>query len=231
MEPARLADERILQIVGEHLTPFGGPWRLEDGGLLKGPGSAGVRVAPAHTDSFRHVDLEFLLNVSRPETAIVDCSTGLAATPEEAIQQAVAGWVQTTASVALEVLQHRGKLATHLQPGDPDGYPGWHAIVGAVHGWAVDPGQAKQQWIASTSPWRRLAPLISTGLDREVFNGVRIFIGGSSTFTSCEVTINGVLHEAASTALAAMDWPRTEKMSTARVFLLLLHPEGWQPGN
>ena len=47
--------------------------------------------------------------------------------------------------------------------------------------------------------------------------------GEGGGFESCEVKINGVLHEPSTAALAAMPWPRTEKMSTAKVFLLLAH--------
>lgn len=61
----------------------------EPGPLLKGPGTLGVRSGPRHSDSYRHIDLEFLLNVDRAaETSPPDCATGLAADPGEAARQA-----------------------------------------------------------------------------------------------------------------------------------------------
>lgn len=134
--PAPLADNRVLELAGTRLAELTGEeWRVQDGPLLKGPGSAGVRVGPRHDDSFRHVDLEFLLNVDRDETSLPDCSNGLAADPEQATRQAVAAWAATTASVALEMLTQESTYATHLKPGTPEGFPGWHAIIGGVANW------------------------------------------------------------------------------------------------
>lgn len=67
--------------------------------------------------------------------------------------------------------------------------------------------------------------MIAAGLTRPFLNGVRIFIGQGDDYESCEVKINGDPHEPSATALAAMNWPRTAQMSTAKVFLLLVHPE------
>jgi hypothetical protein len=225
--PAPLADDRVLELAGTHLAELTSKeWRVQGGPLLKGPGTSGVRVGQRHDDSFRHVDLEFLLNVDREETSLLDCSTGLAADPEEATRQAIAAWADTTASVALEMLTQEGKYATHLSPGAPDGFQGWHAIVGAVSTWGFgEDASAKGQWIADTSPWAELAPVITPGLNRPFLNGVRLFVGQGADSTHCEVRINGNFHEPSSAALAVMDWPHTEKMSTARVFLLLVHPE------
>lgn len=90
--PARLADERILQIVGESPTGLTGKeWRLVPGPLLKGPGSTGVRMGESHDADYRHVDLEFLLSTEHPdETSLISCGTGRAADPEAAIRDAVA---------------------------------------------------------------------------------------------------------------------------------------------
>jgi hypothetical protein len=100
-EPAALADERVLEMAGIKLAELTGKeWRVEPGPLLKGPGTLGVRLGPRHSDSYRHIDLEFLLNVDRAaETSLPDCATGLAADPEEAARQAIAVWADTTASV------------------------------------------------------------------------------------------------------------------------------------
>jgi hypothetical protein len=222
--PARLPAEQILAIAGARLAELGGDWQLQPGPLLKGPGTFGVRVGPAHSDSYRHIDLEFLLNVDRADSAIIDCSSGLAADPEEATRQAVAAWVDTTACVALEVAEGRGRLATHFPAGTPGGFPGWHTIVGSIVSWGAAGSSAKQQWFFDTSPWAALAPVITGGLDRDFLNGVRLFVGQSATYQSCEVKINGRLHKESSAALANLDWPRTQQMTAARTFVLLVHP-------
>lgn len=227
-EPAPLPDERVLEMTGIKLGELTGKeWRVQSGQLLKGPGTAGVRLGPRHSDSYRHIDLEFLLNVDRAdETSLPDCATGLAADPQEATRQAIAAWADTTASVALELLEQQGRYATGLGPGVPGGFPGWHAIVGGVSGWGLgEDSTAKQLWVADTCPWTELASVIAAGLTRPFLNGVRLFIGQGGDFEDCEVKINGHLHEPSTAALAAMNWPRTAKMSTAKVFLLLVHPQ------
>jgi hypothetical protein len=232
-----IPDERVLELVGEKLAELvgeWGEWRVVPGPLLKGPGSLCVRVAARDSDSVRHVDLEFMLDIDRAsELSIVDCAHGLASDPEEAIRQAVAVWAETTASVVLEFVSRRGTFAGHYGSDTPGGFPGWYAIIGSIIGWghgaSVD---AKQRWVVDTSPWTALAPVIATGLDRTHFNGVRIFIGQGGDFEACEVKINGIRHESSTAALAAMNWPRTERMTTAKAFLLLVHPaeDGQDPG-
>jgi Family of unknown function (DUF6348) len=227
MSPEPLTDERILQLVGEKLSEFVGPWQVE-GPLLKGPGSLGVAVGPRHVGDFRHVDLDFQLNTALPiETSLLDCASGFAADPEQAIRQAIAIWADTTASVGIELAERQGRLAGHFGPGEAECFPGWHTIIGGITGWGLGgTARAKRQWLTETLPWVELAPVITTGLTRDYYNAVRIFIGQGDGFSSCEVVINGVPHQAATAALAAMGWPRTEQMSTAKVFLLLVQPTG-----
>jgi hypothetical protein len=234
---APLPDERVLELVGEKLAELAGElgqWRVVPGPLLKGPGTLGVRVATHDTDDFRHVDLEFLLNIDRAaETSVVDCASGLASDPEEAIRQAVAVWAETTASVVLEFISRRGTFAGHFGSATPGGFPGWYAVIGAISGWGLgSQPDAKMRWAADTSPWTALAPVIATGLDRPYFNGVRIYVGQGGDVEGCEVKINGILHEPSTAALASMSWPRTEQMTTAKTFLLLVHPaeDGQDPG-
>ncbi|HEV2639189.1 MAG TPA: DUF6348 family protein [Actinocrinis sp.] len=227
-EPASLPDEQILEIVGEHLAELSGyPWTLQPGPLLKGPGTVGVRIAAPDVQNFRHVDLEILLNVDNPEeTGLVDCTSGLAAEPREAIGQAVSAWCDTTACVALEVLEQQGRYARHFPPDAAEGFPGWHTIAGGICGWGFGAdARAKQAWFHDSCPWTALAPEISAGLDRRYLNGIRLFVGQGGDFQSCEVKINGRLHAPSTAALAELDWPRTERMSTARIFLLLVHQE------
>lgn len=227
--PARLTDERVLEIVGEELTALTGQtWTMEPGPLLKGPGSSGVRPGIRHHDDFRHVDLEFLLNAGRPaETSLIDCGTGRRPEPEAAVREAVATWAVTTARVGLEVLTRRGEYGTWLPPRGGAGFPGWHAVVGEVAGWTLDEDGAplKQRWFGEAHPWKTLAPLLAGALDRGHFNGIRLMVGQGGDFQTAEVRVNGRLHEEAGRALLAMDWPRTAKMSVAHLFILLLHRE------
>ena len=58
-----------------------------------------------------------------------------------------------------------------------------------------------------------------------MLNGVKIMVGLGGASQVAEVRVNGRLHEAASAALEAMDWPRTAKMNVRHLFLLLVHPE------
>ena len=62
------------------------------------------------------------------------------------LSQAIEACADTTASVALELLEQRGRYATGFGPGMPGGFPGWHAIVGGVFGWDLGGNStAKQQ--------------------------------------------------------------------------------------
>jgi hypothetical protein len=197
-------------------------------GLLKGPGSMGVRLGVPDEESFRHVDLEFLLSVTRPdETSLINCATGPASDPEEAVRQAISVWTDTTARVGLEAVALRGEYADHFPPEDDRGVPGWHSIIGraAGYGWATDDRNPKLEWFATANPWTELAALLIGDLDRPVLNGVRLFIGQGGDIQATEVRINGRVHDGATAALARMDWPRTPEYGTAQVFLLLVHPE------
>lgn len=124
------------------------------------------------------------------------------------------------------MLGQRGGYAAHFGPAAPGGFPAWHAIVGGVSGWGVgEDSAAKRQWVADTCPWEKLESVISADLTRPFLNGVRIFIGQGGGYENCEVKINGDPHQPSTAALMAMSWPRTPQMSTAKVFLLLVHPE------
>ncbi|WP_203913007.1 DUF6348 family protein [Rhizocola hellebori] len=198
---------------------------MTDGPMLRS-GSLGVRVLPADSDDYRHLDLEILLNAARTDVpTIVDCTVGVAADPVEAARQAIGAWIETCAVTVLEMIEQQGRLASHFRSGDQGGVSGWHAIVGSITGWSVDGSQDKQEWFAEAMPWSILAPVITTGLDRPHLNGVRMLVGQGGDFTECEVRINGRRHEPSSAALAALDWPRTSQFGLARTFVLLVGPE------
>ncbi|GAA2885592.1 hypothetical protein Acy02nite_80080 [Actinoplanes cyaneus] len=223
--PQALPAERVLEIAAPMLDAVGGSWRLVDGPMLRS-GSLGIRVLPSDSDDYRHLDLEVLLNADRPDVpTIVDCSTGLAADPVEAARQAIQAWIETCLVTVLEMVEQQGRLANHFRSGDEGGFRGWHAIIGSATGWSVDGSHEKQQWFAERMPWSALADVITPGLDRPHLNGIRLLVGQGGDFTECEVRINGRRHEPSATALAALDWPRSERFGLARTFVLLVGPD------
>jgi hypothetical protein len=222
--PAALSADRILEIAAPMLASVGGDWRLVDGPMLRS-GSLGVRVLPSDVAEPRHIDLEIVLNVDRPDVpTIVDCTLGLSADRVEAARQAIQAWIETCLVTVLEMIEQRGTFANHWQPNSAGGFAGWHAIVGSITGWSADGSAAKQQWFAEAMPWSTLAPVIATGIDRPHLNGVRMLVGQGGDSSECEVRINGRRHEASSEALSRLDWPRTERYGTARTFVLLVGP-------
>lgn len=223
-----LTAEAKLALVAERLNQIQGTWTLADGPILDGPGTTAVTIGADHTGHRNHLDLNFILNTDRPdETTISDCVTGLADDPAEAIRQAVHMWSQTTAAAVFELLTQRGQFADHYRGTEPGGFPGWHMIVGGIIGWGLgDDPTVLQQWLVGNLPWATLAPVITGGLDRDHFNGIKFFIAAQEGYEIAEVRINGRLHEPSTEALLGMDWPRPAKMTAARTFVLLVHRDG-----
>ncbi|WP_062436942.1 DUF6348 family protein [Herbidospora daliensis] len=232
MNGERLSDEVVLGMVAHHLSEaMGKPWQVE-GRLAKGPGTLGVVLRHTHPDHPGHLDLDFVLNVDRPEsTTITDCVGGFGATVEEAVTRAIRVWLDTTGSAVLELLAQNGTLATHFSSDDPDGFPGWHSIHGGVVGWGVgDDHLAVQVWAADNVLLPALAPVLRGGFDRDHLIGIKVIFGGGhgpgGLDETAEVRVDGVRHEAASQLLAGLGWPRpADGMSYARTFMLLVHRE------
>jgi len=111
-----------------------------------------------------------------------------------------------------------------LGPDDPDGLPGWHAIHSGINGWGVgDEYDAVQMWAARHPLLPRLAPALEGAFDREYLVGIKLIFGGGEGSEVAEVRVGGIRHEAASRALAALDWPRPRSgFSYARAFALLV---------
>jgi hypothetical protein len=98
-------------------------------------------------------------------------------------------------------------------------------IAGGVTGWGLgEDAFAKQEWFAETRPWASLAAVLTAGLDRPSLNGIRLFVGQGGDYVSTEVRLNGTTQVEAASALAEMAWPRSDQMSVAHTFLLLVHP-------
>lgn len=173
-------------------------------------------------DDIRHVHLEFLVNVDRAaETSIADCASGLARDPEElSARPSRSGRTPPPRSCSnspgseapsppITVLTPRRlpRLAHHHRRHIRLGLRGFIRCETEM-----DRGHFT---LDGARPG---------DLDRPYLNGVRIFVGQGGDFESCEVKINDSLHEPSTAALASMNWPRTEQMSTAKAFLLLVHP-------
>ncbi|PZG11968.1 DUF6348 family protein [Nonomuraea aridisoli] len=227
MDGQRLADDVVLGMVAERLSAaMGRHWEVRDG-LAKGPGTLAVLLGADHTGHPAHLDLDFVLDVGRAaETTISDCASGYGATVEEAVGRAVTSWLDTTGSALLELLLQDGTHAAHFAPGDPGGLPGWHAIHGGITGWGTgDRHDAVQRWAVQHVLLPHLAPALKDAFGREHLIGVKAFFGGGEGGETAEVRVAGAYHEAASHALAALDWPRpAEGVSYARTFILLIHP-------
>lgn len=65
---------------------------------------------------------------------------------------------------------------------------------------------------------------ISAGLDRPFMNGIKLYVGGTAGSSFAEVRINGEVSEAASAALLALPWPRSNGLTFARTYLIALPP-------
>lgn len=209
------------------MAAFGYEWTPVGDDLVKGPGTLAIELALNHTDSPRHLDLNFVLNVQRPaETTISDCISGIGGSVEQAQRQAVDIWARLTAAAVMELLDNGGGYATHYRGDDPFGFPGWHCITSGLIGWSGGPDPAAvQEWALGRKFLAHLAPAVVAGLDRPRLNGIKVLFGGAGAYETAEVRINGVHDARSSAALAAMDWPRLANATFARMFFLLVHPE------
>ncbi|MFD6443830.1 DUF6348 family protein [Promicromonospora sp. NPDC060204] len=204
-----------------------GDWRVTEPGFVRGPGSTAVAIQPDDSGTPSHLHLAFILNVDRPEeTAIVDCVTGVSKDPSDAVRHAIFQWLHTTGAAVFELFEQRGEIAGHFPHDDPFGVPGWHTIGGKALGWGYGATDlAVRDWMVANPPWVPITEHLKRGLDRERFNGIKLYIASSENYTSAEVRINGRVDEPASQALAMLDWPRTVELSVGRTYLLLLHDD------
>ncbi len=190
------------------------------GDLVKGPGSVGIRLAPNHTPSPTHLDIDLVLDVDRPG----DCVQCFGATTEQALRQGVDTWATVTASTAIELLTHQGRYAD-LRAGDADGFPDWHAIQGPIVGFGRGDVSVLQQWILANPLMPALAEPIRADLRRDHLMGVKVLFGGTAGDETCEVRVDGRVSEAAGARLSGLPWPRPARAAFARAFFLLVHRE------
>jgi hypothetical protein len=172
-----------------------------------------------------HLDLTFLLNADRSDSAIIDCIAGVGADENAAIEQAVGSWISTTAAAIFEVIEHQGAHAMHFPPGSEMGFATWHCVGGmlTVYGHGEE-RQTLADWFSETVPWVAIKDEITAGIDRPMLNGIKLYVGGSAGSAFAEVRINGVVNEEASAALLALPWPRSQGLTFARSYLIALPP-------
>ncbi|BAJ27180.1 MULTISPECIES: DUF6348 family protein [Kitasatospora] len=222
----------------------GESWRVE-GEEVRGPGELAVRLgeipaAVADGDPYR-VDLLFLADRNRPETAVPDRvtlfeggvggGTGSDGGDQDPVRRAVEVWASTAGAALIELVAHNGRFAGHLDPADPDGLPGWHAIHGGVVGWGTGKRfHDVQDWLVRNPVLPALAEALGGDLGREQLVGVQVSFGAGGGESRAEVLVHGTPHPAASRALAGLDWPRVaEGDSHARTFVLLVRRAGARP--
>ncbi|MEV4559215.1 DUF6348 family protein [Kitasatospora sp. NPDC049285] len=216
--------QTVLGAVAEELTALHGQeWRV-DGEQVRGPGRLAVRLGGSADDHPDQVELVFLADTDRPGTAVPDRVAGIGAGSEEAVRRAVEVWAATSGVTMLELVAHNGRFAGHLDPLDQDGLPGWHAIHGGMVGWGTgERHHAVQDWLVRHPVLPALAPALAGPLGRDQLVGVTVFFGGRPGEETAEVLVDGRVHEAASKALAALDWPRpADGEAYARTFVLLV---------
>jgi len=224
-----LGDRRYplaLHMVAERLNEISGRWSVE-AGEVRGPGTTAVVVADHHAAGPNHIDIGFILNRDRADVPVIwDCTAGRGQDLQESLRNAVMIWSKTTAPVALEALIGDSRLADHYRGNEAAGFVGWHAIHGPVLAWGVGSHEQElQKWVLDNPLLPQLREGILPALDRPRFNGIKCLFGSSSNGDVAEVRVNGQIAADASAHLLSISWPRFEKATFVRTFVLLLHPE------
>ncbi len=209
-----------MRTLAARLSGKAGAWTA-DGDTVRSDRTPTVEVTDLHDGQMgpTHVDLRFALDPAQPDgPVIVDCVSGIGGTPEQAAEHAAHMWVETTGSAVLELLTQQGQFADHFQATDPDGLPGFHVVHSPAVAYGFDPGPLRD-WL----PGNPVLPALRTTLPGHLtaqLNGVKLLFGGTTGDETVEVRVNGDLATDATAALAAMDWPRSDRAAFARMFLL-----------
>jgi hypothetical protein len=223
---ARVHNPRLdhaRHLIAESLSRLEDGWVVEET-FVRGPSATAVHVAELHGRAPAHLDVGFILDRTRSDAHVIwDCTSGIGATDEAKLSRAVETWIRSTAPVFLEFRNRQGRFADHYEANDRDGFTGWHAIHGPFLGWGIGEGKdALQRWALGRPLLPQLRSSVEPSLDPEVPNGVKLFFGNSPQNETAEVRINGNVVTGPSSALAALDWPRSSKDSFMRAFVLLI---------
>ncbi|MEU5382352.1 DUF6348 family protein [Kitasatospora cineracea] len=234
--PGRSAErpsaQAVLDAVADELSALHGErWRVE-GAEVRGPGALAVRPDFSPDGDPDRWDLVFLADRDRPETAVPDRVPWIDGGDQDPVRRGVEVWASTTGAALIELVAHNGRFAGHLDPSDPDGLPGWHAVHGGVVGWGTGRHfHDVQDWLVRNPVLPALAPALGGDLGRDQLVGVQVHFGsGGAGRRVAEVRVHGEPHAAASAALAALDWPQVaEGDAYVRTFVLLVRRAGARP--
>jgi hypothetical protein len=224
--PERASSDEIVELLRDALGEIALP--LVDGcqirnGMLAGVQGWRLMTLPNHTDNPRHFDIGFILS---PRPAILeDCISGIGS-PHEAAAMMARIWRDTSGACLAEMLTRRGEYASHVDGTDSAGLPGWHSVASGVLAYGPDPtsNDTLQAALLDHEVLRAIAPQLVPALDRPAHNGIKVFYRRTPTSAIAEVRVNGVPHEAASQALAALPWPEVTAPTTARFYAVAVRP-------
>jgi hypothetical protein len=93
-------------------------------------------------------------------------------------------------------------------------------VVGA--GLDLAETQRLQTALLDRNVLHRVADRFAADLESSLFNGVKVFYGGTPGAMAAEIRINGQRHEAASAAMAALGLPEPATFAAVRYYALLL---------
>lgn len=221
-----MIDATALEAFREALNALRPGW-VVTGGAIVGPDGAAVRLAERDVSRIEgHVDVQFVLDDASPRRVeLWDCVVGYGATAADRARFAANMWGQTTAGVLLELkYSRRGEFADHYHAADAGGFSGWHSIAGAIVGFGKgESPSALQRWWLDNPVLPALARALDDSLNEpEGPFGLKILFGGDGI---AEVRVNGEQHDAASSALASLPWPRLSPAGFVRSYVLVLHRE------
>lgn len=197
-------------------------WKVRDDSV-EGPDGIVIRFGDRHNEEhLGHMDVEIIFAEHVPDTIrFWDCTTGFGSDLATCAKNAAHLWASTTGSCVLELKFSRtGEFAAHFDPKDPTGLLGWHAVCSDLVGYGAGSKATElQKWWVDT---QKVLPALSPALSdlSHAPHGIKIFFGGEDT---AEVRVDGNYHEAASKALAALDWPRNSEFSFLRAYVIAVH--------
>ncbi len=223
-----MAPDKIYQFAAafqDALNALKPGWNSRDDAIY-GPDGAVIHFSERHNaDSNGHVDVEFVVNDRDPDSPrLWDCVSGFGPTISDCADSAAHIWASTSGGALLELKYSRqGKYADHFRGNDPQGLIGWHCICSAVLGYGLDDSAdvLQEWWLERQTVLPAISPFLST-LPDHCPHTVKVFFGAQDT---AEVRVDGEIHEGASAALLALDWPRMEPPGFLRVFVIALHTE------
>lgn len=191
------------------------------------PGAWSVMLLPNHGGDPAHFEIGFVPSATAAEhPVILDDLTGFGVA-DRTVAHVLHLWRQTSGACFLEMITRRGRFAAHLDGGGSIGVPGWHTIASGVIGYGPDDeaNAALQGAMLRGKALHRLGDLLRPLLDRPANNGIKLLYRQAGPTVTADVSVNGVADEAASRALAELDWPVVDADTSVRCFAVATGPE------